>query len=193
MNYGLCSCAGEMFGSPTPSLITHTGSLPSSPATSTTTTTQQPTPSPGVCTSLFQVCEIVNFMFNSVFFSMGQGEESAACSPVSAPYFDQTFNLFACRTFGAALSSVLCEWPDVWFGDLQAEKSMVKHHVHDTECPYWDQVSLNNSNPNPWCHKLVGKGGLAFQCVLYCYCAVKLLFIWMSSSPYNMQLISQVD
>ena len=27
-------------------------------------------------------------------------------------------------------------------------KSMV---IHDTECPYWDQVSLNNPNPNPFC------------------------------------------
>ena len=37
-------------------------------------------------------------------------------------------------------------WPNVWSGDLQVlEKSMV---IHDTECPYWDQVSLNNTKPN---------------------------------------------
>ena len=29
-----------------------------------------------------------------------------------------------------------------WFASL--DKSMV---IHDTECPYWDQVSLNNTNP----------------------------------------------
>ena len=28
-------------------------------------------------------------------------------------------------------------WPDVWSDDLQV--------IHDTECPYWDQVSLNNN------------------------------------------------
>ena len=40
--------------------------------------------------------------------------------------------------------SSLYVWLDVWFGDLQVLKSMV---IHDTECPYWDQVSLNNTNP----------------------------------------------
>ena len=35
-------------------------------------------------------------------------------------------------------------WPDVWSADLHVLiKSMV---IHDTECPYWDQVSLNNTN-----------------------------------------------
>ena len=35
-------------------------------------------------------------------------------------------------------------WRDVWSGYLQLlKKSMV---IHDTECPYWDQVSLNNTN-----------------------------------------------
>ena len=34
--------------------------------------------------------------------------------------------------------------PNIWSGDLQVLKSMV---IHDTECPYWDQVSLNNPNP----------------------------------------------
>ena len=42
--------------------------------------------------------------------------------------------------------SPLYVWPDVWSGDLQVWKSMV---IHDTECPYWDQVSLNDPNPNP--------------------------------------------
>ena len=35
-------------------------------------------------------------------------------------------------------------WPDVWSGDCKFSKSMV---WHDTECPYWDQVSLKNTNP----------------------------------------------
>ena len=34
--------------------------------------------------------------------------------------------------------------PDVWSADLHLLiKSMV---IHDTECPYWDQVSLNSTN-----------------------------------------------
>ena len=33
-------------------------------------------------------------------------------------------------------------WPDVRFGDLQTEDSMV---IHDTECPYQDQVSISNT------------------------------------------------
>ena len=34
--------------------------------------------------------------------------------------------------------------PDVWSADLHLLiKSTV---IHDTECPYWDQVSLNNTN-----------------------------------------------
>ena len=42
-------------------------------------------------------------------------------------------------------------WPDVWSGYLQVcnffFKSMV---IHDTECPYWDQVSLNDTTqPKP--------------------------------------------
>ena len=44
------------------------------------------------------------------------------------------------------VDSPLYVWPDVWSGDMQFRKSMV---THDTECPYWDQVSLNNTNPNP--------------------------------------------
>ena len=40
--------------------------------------------------------------------------------------------------------SPLYVWPDVWSADLHLlMKSMV---IHDTECPYWDQVSLNNTN-----------------------------------------------
>ena len=40
--------------------------------------------------------------------------------------------------------SPLYVWPDVWSADLHLLiKSMV---IHDTECPYWDQVSLNNTN-----------------------------------------------
>ena len=45
-------------------------------------------------------------------------------------------------------------WLDVWPGDLQVQKSMV---IHDIECPHQDQVSLNNTNPDPlnilitWC------------------------------------------
>ena len=39
--------------------------------------------------------------------------------------------------------SPLYVWPNVWSGDLQVLKIMV---IHDTECPYRDQVSFNNTN-----------------------------------------------
>ena len=35
-------------------------------------------------------------------------------------------------------------WPDVWSADLHlCIKNMV---IHDIECPYWNQMSLNNTN-----------------------------------------------
>ena len=43
--------------------------------------------------------------------------------------------------------SPLYVWPDIWSVDLQVQKSTV---IHDTECPDWDQVSLNNTNTNPF-------------------------------------------
>ena len=43
--------------------------------------------------------------------------------------------------------SPLYVWPDVWSANLQVHKSMV---IHNTECPYWDQVSLNNTNQTIW-------------------------------------------
>ena len=51
-------------------------------------------------------------------------------------------------------------WPDVWSGDLQVLKGMV---IHDTECPYWNQVSFNNTNHKPLvmysqlCHGLLSQ------------------------------------
>ena len=42
-------------------------------------------------------------------------------------------------------------WPDVWSGDLQVRKSMV---IRDIKCPYWDQVSLNNTNPTQPCRSI---------------------------------------
>ena len=45
--------------------------------------------------------------------------------------------------------SLLFVWPDVWSGDLQVYKSIV---IHDTECPFWDQVSLNNTNQTKSCN-----------------------------------------
>ena len=46
-------------------------------------------------------------LFTHTVFSLacGHGAESATYAPVSALYFDKTFDLFACYTFGAALSS----------------------------------------------------------------------------------------
>ena len=42
-------------------------------------------------------------------------------------------------------SSAVTNWPDVWSGDVQTlQMCMV---IHDTKCPYWDQISLlNNTN-----------------------------------------------
>ena len=45
----------------------------------------------------------------------------------------------------AGADSPIYVWPDVWSADLHLFiKSMV---IHDTEYPYWDQVSLNNTKP----------------------------------------------
>ena len=45
--------------------------------------------------------------------------------------------------------SPLYVWPDVWSVDFHLLiKSMV---IHDTKCPYWDQVSLNNTNQTKPC------------------------------------------
>ena len=35
-------------------------------------------------------------------------------------------------------------WPNVCSGDLHAKEKTIA--IHDTECPYWDQVSLNNTD-----------------------------------------------
>ena len=40
-------------------------------------------------------------------------------------------------------------------------KSMV---IHDTQCSYWDQVSLNNTNTNPTCYTLSLWGWIQWQC-----------------------------
>ena len=55
--------------------------------------------------------------------------------------------------------SPLYVWPDVWSADLHLFiKNMV---IHDIECPYWDQMSLNNTNPTqpnpPWPRKYISK------------------------------------
>ena len=40
--------------------------------------------------------------------------------------------------------SPLYVWPDVWSADLHLFiENMV---IHDIECPYWDQMLLNNTN-----------------------------------------------
>ena len=48
------------------------------------------------------------------------------------------------QTYQADSPLYVC--PDVWSADLHLFiKSMV---IHDTKCPYGDQVSLNNTKPN---------------------------------------------
>ena len=49
--------------------------------------------------------------------------------------------------------SPLYVWPDVWSADLLSDVWSADLHlfikrmpIHDTEWPYWDQVSLNNTN-----------------------------------------------
>ena len=55
---------------------------------------------------------------------------------------------------------LLYMWPDKWSGDLHAYISIKKSVViHDTECPYWDQMSLNKTKFKPYiivnsCNKL---------------------------------------
>ena len=49
------------------------------------------------------------------------------------------------RKIKVTICSSLYAWPDVWSGDLLAQKSMV---IHETKGPYWDQVLLNNTKPN---------------------------------------------
>ena len=49
--------------------------------------------------------------------------------------------------------SSLYVWASVWSADLHLVlKSVV---IHDTECPYWDQVSLNNTKPNQTLEKFL--------------------------------------
>ena len=65
--------------------------------------------------------------------------------------------------------STLCgTWCLIWWFACW-EKSMV---IHDTECPYWDQVSLNNTNPNPaifqnssWTKQMNLKVSVALACL----------------------------
>ena len=41
-------------------------------------------------------------------------------------------------------------WPIIWCGDWRAKK---EYGLYDTECPFWDQVSLNNTTLF-WCYKM---------------------------------------
>ena len=44
--------------------------------------------------------------------------------------------------------SPLYVWPGVWSVDLQVLKKSIV--IHDTECPHWYQVSVNNTNSMHW-------------------------------------------
>ena len=60
--------------------------------------------------------------------------------------------------------SQLYVWPDVWSGDLQVQKTMV---THDTECPYWDQMSLTIAKAICDFHKFkTGVGPYSVQMVV---------------------------
>ena len=54
-------------------------------------------------------------------------------------------------------------WPDVCFGDLQAKNKSVV--IHGTECPYRDQVSLNNTKLKL---KLSAVCIIIFHCEFFC-------------------------
>ena len=64
---------------------------------------------------------------------------------ISYVAFFNRFNVLINVSSVYEVDSPLYVWPDVWSADLHLLifKSMV---IHDTECPYWDQVSLNNTN-----------------------------------------------
>ena len=76
-------------------------------------------------------------LFTHTVFSLacGYGAESATYAPVSALYFDKTFDLFACYTFGATLSS------GPYFG------SRAPYSETSKPCSYNDETtnSLQNS------------------------------------------------
>ena len=77
------------------------------------------------------------------------------------------------------------KWPD-WLsnllvtscliGNMQAQQSMV---IHDTECPYWDQVSLNNTELKKF--KLRGNDALVKKNVkssgLSCHACVSMIWV----------------
>ena len=57
--------------------------------------------------------------------------------------------------------SPLYVWSDVWSSGLQV--------IYDTECPFWDQVSLNNTNPT--------------QPFVYTYIIIKCMRLEISVQP----------
>ena len=73
-------------------------------------------------------------------------------------------------------------WPDVWSADLHLLiKSMV---IHDTECPYWDQVSLNNTNQTKPYVVMYPHGPLQEEHSghLQSCCSLTLWLMWWSSN-----------
>ena len=57
--------------------------------------------------------------------------------------------------------------------------------IHDTECPYWDQVSLNNTNTNP---SLVVENTVGlFLCMNMYMRGIPVYFTWdVNSLPGDM-------
>ena len=68
-----------------------------------------------------------------------------------------------------------------WYASLT--KRMV---MHDTECPYWDYVSLNKKNPTPWSHGnkhywVHGKAKVCPYCLMNEWKCHSLLIYWMNT------------
>ena len=68
-----------------------------------------------------------------------------------------------------------------WYASLT--KRMV---MHDTDCPYWDYVSLNKKNPTPWSHGnkhywVHGNAKVCPYCLMNEWKCHSLLIYWMNT------------
>ena len=91
---------------------------------------------------------------------------SILCVGLCNMYFSCYFHQYNCATVSTFCSKknpcgrfkvAICSYQsnshlygyftNIWSGDLQPQEKSVT--MHDTKCPYWDQVPLNNTKGNP--------------------------------------------
>ena len=78
--------------------------------------------------------------------------------------------------------SPLYVWPDVWSADLHLFiKNMA---IHDIECPYWDQMSLNNTNQSYTQKWLVSSDDSPVLKTGHFAFATMQLFLTFSKNPF---------